>query len=228
MENQTPTENSNKYTSTIQSPTTYQTTTHLILPILFTALLCAIVFGVGGYHVGKQSKEVSTKQYQSDAFPSPSVLPTTIIESPTQSATPTVEGTEQQIGYINSVYTKEGQSYLTIDYIQWLDHTNGGCNTYSEKRSDIPECNPNGYLVINSNPQIRTLKIDKSVVIDYSESVFQVDGQPLTAEYMTLEEFQEIYSGNDNSFYNSLLRDSTYRIELSNNVVTRIKFQYRP
>lgn len=231
MENQPVTNPSENSTLPSQPPVAVQTKTSLIVPILLTVLISAAVFGVGGYYFGKKSLPTNTTQYQAETSPNPSIIPSpTSQQLPTQTISPTIENTENQIGYIKSVFTKDGRNYLTIDYVQWLSNSKGECRSSSEKLSNIPECNPNGYLVVNSNSQIRTFEINKSVVIDFSDfkntGLAWKNDQPLTSAYLTSEEFQEIFSGNDTSI--KWLKDAIYRIELSKNAVIKIRYQYQP
>lgn len=53
-------------------------------------------------------------------------------------------GIEKQLGFINKIYQKDGNYYLDIDYVQIKD---GG---------------PNGNMIINDNPKIRTFEIAKN------------------------------------------------------------------
>jgi len=82
---------------------------------------------------------------------------------------PTTSNEENQIGYIKSVFDKNSGKYLTIDYIQWLTQTDGTCRSNLEGNSNVPVCNPNGYLIVNDNSQLRTFEISENAAIDFSD-----------------------------------------------------------
>jgi len=138
--------------------------------------------------------------------------------------------TENQIGYIKSVYDKNNVKYLTIDYIQWLTQTDGTCRSGSEVNSNVLACNPNGYLIVNDNPQLRTFEISGNVVIDFSDfknaGLGWKNDQQLSSSNLTLSEFQDIFLGNDSSI--AWLKDAVYRVEINGNKITKIRYQYQP
>jgi len=137
---------------------------------------------------------------------------------------------ENQVGYIKSVFDKNNGKYLTIDYIQWLTQTDGACRSSIDENSNVPVCNPNGYLIVNDSPQPRMFEISGNVVIDFSDfknaSLGWKNNQQLPSSNLTLSEFQGIFSGNDNSV--AWLKDAVYRVEISGNKITKIRYQYQP
>lgn len=79
------------------------------------------------------------------------------------------EGDEYQLAYIKKVYTEAGSIYIDADYFKWLSHSDGSCILTSRPMPDIsknpPDCNPNGFLIWNENPQIRSFVLSKDVRI---------------------------------------------------------------
>jgi hypothetical protein len=75
-------------------------------------------------------------------------------------------GDGHQLTFIKNVYQKAGSIYIDADYFQWLSDSEGTCTSTSAlvtpKR---PACNPNGFLIVNDNQQIRTLKLSPQVKI---------------------------------------------------------------
>ena len=96
--------------------------------------------------------------------------------------------------------------------------------------SNLPQCNPNGYLIVNNNPQIRTFEISDKVIIDFSAfkeiGLMWKDDQPLTTSYLTLNDFQEIFLETDDAI--KWLKDAVYWFEIDGNLVTKITYQYQP
>lgn len=157
--------------------------------------------------------------------PSPDLSPA----SSTEEANTSQNGTESQIGYIKSIYHQDNKTYLTIDYVQWLDELSGKCNN-ADLASNLPQCNPNGYLIVNNNPQIRTFEISDKVMIDFSAfkeiGLMWKDDQPLAAPYLNLNDFQEIFLETDDAI--EWLKDALYWLELDGKLVTKITYQYQP
>jgi len=153
-----------------------------------------------------------------------------LILSTFKMTTPVNINTDSQIGYIKSVFDKNNGKSLTIDYIQWLTQTDGTCRSNSEGNSNVPACNPNGHLIVNDNPQLRTFEISGNVFIDFSDfknaGLGWKDNQQLPSSNLTLSEFQEIFLGNDSSI--AWLKDAVYRVEIDGNKITKIRYQYQP
>jgi hypothetical protein len=72
----------------ISQPTApIQTKTNLVVPILLTVLVSAIVFGVGGYYLGKQPSN-NVQQPVANPNQPTTTLPTEVLPSPTNTPTP--------------------------------------------------------------------------------------------------------------------------------------------
>ncbi len=79
-------------------------------------------------------------------------------------------GDKRQFAFIKNVYEKSGNVYIDADYFRWLSINDGSCITggTSQPASNvqkIPECNPNGFLIVNDNPKIRTFKLSPGVKV---------------------------------------------------------------
>ncbi|MEO8581293.1 MAG: PsbP-related protein [Patescibacteria group bacterium] len=83
-------------TPTIQSPASSQTKSRLIVPVLLTVLVCAIIFGLGGYYLGTQSLN-SNNTYLKDEKPIESVATQT-------SPTPTTNSNLNVLTYSDEEY----------------------------------------------------------------------------------------------------------------------------
>ena len=135
-----------------------------LIMILFLLLASFVVYILSVDYL-KQSTNQSDEAHSvlTTSTPSPDLPPsfTTAETNINQNAK------ESQIGYIKSIYHQDNKTYLTIDYVQWLDEASGECNN-ADLASNLPQCNPNGYLIVNNNPQIRTFEISDKVIIDFS------------------------------------------------------------
>lgn len=90
----------------VQPSTPIQTKTSLVVPILLTLLVCAVVFGFGGYYFGKMSSE--PQKINSDSLVvTQSPTPSTIVVTPTSN--PVVSQSTDYFGW--SSYTNQGALY---------------------------------------------------------------------------------------------------------------------
>lgn len=124
--------------------------------------------------------------------------------------------TELALGYIKMIYEQNGKRYLNIDYIQWLSHSNKTCFVLGSELPNVPQCNPNGFLIVNQNPKIRTFEISKGAEIQ------MVTGAG--AEINTYEEFKSLFAAESTSH----LKNIPYHIEVRNGVIVKIIEQYIP
>jgi hypothetical protein len=141
------------------------------------------------------------------------------------------------IGYIKNVSSTKNNFYLDIDYVQWISP----CT--SEK------C-PNGYVIKNDNPLIRTFPISKNVIIKmqtFSHQTSGVDkGNFNYNEIVSLDKFKGIINGtvippsyldmgpSANPYTGWYNTGSTtqigapFWITLNNGIITEITEQYIP
>lgn len=106
-----------------QSPVPQQTKTNLLIPMLLTVLVSAVIFGMGGYYLGKQSAKP-----QQDNYASSSITPTPITESAVPTATPIATESPADL----KTYTNKqlGISFQYPSTYELLDKTGGGYDVY--------------------------------------------------------------------------------------------------
>lgn len=132
---------------------------------------------------------------------------------------------EKQIGYIKSVYDKNGKRYLDIDYIQWFsgeDAIQEAIKDTSCSREKIYDCVAslnNGFYIKNQNPQIRIFEISSVVQIRAFQGGIIKD--------ISYEEFKKgFYPSESPSHY--AFENIPFHIEILNGVVVKITEQYLP
>lgn len=137
------------------------------------------------------------------------------------------DATERAMGYIRTVYEKDGKRYIDIDYVQWLTGgeaikaiiEDGKCPVTIYP--DPSYCIPNGFYVRNQNPKIRTFEISKDAEISratafhYSSSGIRV---------INYDEFENLFTTSDSVFKSVI----PFHIEVVNGVVVKITEQYIP
>lgn len=172
------------------------------LLLLFIILLVSIIYRFGGKLFVKNENRIIVTQV------SPTIEPSQILISTPK---PSIYS-DKQMGYITDVYEIGGKRYLKIDYVQWLSHSNTTCWIQKEIKG-IPMCNPNGYLIVNDNPLIRTFEITPDAELSIIDMTIP-DGYRI----VDFNEFKSLYDS-----YNSL-----FMIYLQKNKVVKIESWYTP
>ncbi len=57
---------------------------------------------------------------------------------------------------INETHVNGGDYILTVDPVEWLSESEGTCRNSAEvtdEASSIPQCNPNGFLIVNDDTE---------------------------------------------------------------------------
>ncbi|WJH35871.1 hypothetical protein N6H14_08095 [Paenibacillus sp. CC-CFT747] len=79
--------------------------------------------------------------------------------------TPVPKSPDTHPSYIRQLFTKQGHTYVTADYIQWFE----GEEADQAFRMDEPEAGldyaPGGYYIRNVNPKLRTLEVAANVQV---------------------------------------------------------------
>jgi len=138
-----------------------------------------------------------------------------------------MEGAEniKAIGYIKNVYDKNGKRYLDIDFVKFLSESAGTCRGWGDPEvPGIPECGPDGYLIVNENPETMTFEISKNVEIimqTYGSGECGVEWN----EKINYETFKNFWESNPICPF---LKDAPYHIEVQNGIITKVIEQYIP
>lgn len=121
-------------------------------------VVTAAVFSGVGYYLGnKTSIEPGVKEASQEYIPA-------ISESEKEYNS----GDERQLSFVKNIYKKEDDIYIDADYLQWLSEDQGTCFVERENIKSpqgLPDCSPNGFLIVNDNPKIRTFKLSPEVKI---------------------------------------------------------------
>ncbi|KKR67568.1 MAG: Kielin/chordin-like protein [Microgenomates group bacterium GW2011_GWA2_40_6] len=132
--------------------------------------------------------------------------------TPTKTISPV--STLKQIGYIKKLFTKNIQTYLTVDYVQWI--------------SPCPstEVCLNGYKVINDNAQFQDIPVSSNVKIDVSTKSYALDGNFNFNEAISLQEFTNLVTNPPGNYPTKDIL-FWFTFDKNKNVVS-ISEQYRP
>ncbi len=135
----------------------------------------------------------------------------------------------ENIGYIKSLYMKNGIYYLDIDYIQFITVATG-----AEKLCPDNELS-NGYCILNSSSLIRTFPISDNVIVKMSTFSHNTSGNFNFGEIVSLEKFIGILDGtvitpgyDGNLPYKSYFKGLPYFVTLKNGIVSEIREKYLP
>jgi hypothetical protein len=149
-------------------------------------------------------------------------------------------------GYIKRIYSQDNRLYMEIDYVDWLTENTNTC-TNNDGTSPggvvpgtIPMCGPDGFLVVNQDPQIRTLEILPQGPVCLLTATSSVDGGNVEPQPFTLSQLAECLAAseraapsgstaNASSLYNGGdCAHSLYDITLKGGIVTAIEEQLQP
>lgn len=210
----------------------------IVLIILFTALIVGggvYLWQKSSFSKDLQEQTQQAQQKNEELQQKINELQNQIAQLQAQKETPESEEeptkkpdeTEKAMGYIKTVYEKDGKRYLDIDYVQWLTgdeaikamREDGKCPV--DIYPDPSYCIPNGFYIRNQNPKIRTFEISKNAEITRATAF---DFSPSGKKVITYEEFKHLFTAEDSYFGSSV----PFHIEVINGLVIEITEQYIP
>lgn len=120
---------------TVQPSAPIQTKTNLVVPILLTVLVCAIVFGFGGYSIGRQSvieQQLTNGGQKNTSGVMPTASPTPALTTPTSTTVNALGNmkayTNNTLGfsfqYPSDLFVYQGNPQTDSQY--WSNKINGG------------------------------------------------------------------------------------------------------
>jgi hypothetical protein len=142
------------------------------------------------------------------------------------------------LGYITKIYNKDGNKYLTIDYVQWLQGKDaavaavedGNCEIegrtkiqalaevevtdFSMGWGQFSDCAPDGYYIRNINPMLRNFKISGNADIEIRDNG--------SLQKISLEKLTPIIESYNNK------ESGLFIITLKDDIVIKIQEAYRP
>jgi len=123
---------------------------------------------------------------------------------------------ETKIGYVKKLYDEGGKKYMDFDEIKWLSATDGTCTTDEPWRSDIPACNPNGFLILNENEDVNTYEVGATVVKKTSEFAYSETGERIIGYESFINLGEEHFN------------ITPYIIKIRNGIISEITEKYIP
>lgn len=134
---------------------------------------------------------------------------------------------ETQLGYIQKFGEDAGRKYIGFDVVEWLSSSEGTCTDMHADDcpntgvvcpgATLPNCNPNGFLIVNEDATIKNILVSENV------SIQKIDLSKGTAPLpVTFNELQG-FSASE-SYFNIIPFD----IEIKNGEVVKIVERYIP
>ena len=101
--------------------------------------------------------------------------------------------TERTLGYIKEIFEKNNQLRLRFLPAEWLTSLDGTCIYEEEKNNfpDLPECNPNGFLIVKSNEE-KELALFKDAEAFMQTLNHDLQGNYVWDEKISLEKLEQI------------------------------------
>ncbi|KKP37874.1 hypothetical protein A2483_03865 [Candidatus Peregrinibacteria bacterium RIFOXYC2_FULL_33_13] len=126
----------------------------------------------------------------------------------------------EKIAYMKNIYEKEGKNFIDIDEIKWLSEVDNTCTTSTEEATnEIPECNPNGFLIVNDEEKIVTFEIPSDLTV-YTANLGQ---DPSSGNALNVKIFTEVFNGNKETF-----EFAPFEIKVDGDKVLSLKERYIP
>ncbi len=126
---------------------------------------------------------------------------------------------EGDLYYIKNIQTKNGKTSIEVDSIKWLSFADKTCSSPSEVKADIPQCNPNGFLIENSNKKTMIYQVSPSAIIQ----TINLASNPIENTSTELKDFLDSFIKQKEFF-----EINPFIIQIENNVVTGIQQEYIP
>jgi hypothetical protein len=133
---------------------------------------------------------------------------------------------ESAQGYVTKAYICGGTPCIDIDYINWL--TGKDAEDYCALKGN-PYCAPNGFVIQNDNPKIRTFSFSPDASIMYISR--QEEGQSPKNISITPQQFLDIYNGvtpPPEPAYSFGKGNKLFGIKVDNGKITSLAESYTP
>jgi len=131
----------------------------------------------------------------------------------------------EALAYVKRVYEQFGQSYIELDYINWLtgDEAKKAALADGECRV-LSACAPNGFYIQNKDSKIETLPLNDNVEILMQTYGHNPDGSYVVNQKINYDEFAKIFAADSDS----PLKVSPYHVNILNGEITKITEKYVP
>ncbi|BAU29571.1 hypothetical protein DFP93_1344 [Aneurinibacillus soli] len=148
-----------------------------------------------------------------------------VLLSSSISAAPAKE--TKQAAFIKKVYTSQGKTYITVDYVDFLRG-----EAAARAMREAGECDdqdgdcypPDDYYIRNVNPKLRTFPLNKNVPIYVQKLHFTYDAPVDTYKKYTPASFKALST----SSKNYIVTDVPYWLTLKGDTITKIEEQFIP
>ncbi|MCC3377398.1 hypothetical protein [Cohnella sp. REN36] len=128
---------------------------------------------------------------------------------------------------IDKIFTKDGTTYVTIDYIQWYQGEEA--NRVFRERERDPDMTeaPDGYYIVNDDPALHTYPVRETAEVlmqIYNRSGSWEDADLQPDERISLRKFRSLFTKNDED----VMKSYPYHITVADGKVVKIVQQFIP
>jgi len=131
---------------------------------------------------------------------------TPVVETPTEETSQKVMA--PQPFYITALYMENDAYTMNQTFVNWLSESEGSCRTNGEvtyEGSSIPECNPNGFLLMEGDVGLisQNIPVETKVYVKNLGTVLALDSTEMDEEgnfEITLEELMTAFEDNPEFF----------------------------
>ncbi|QGQ95625.1 hypothetical protein EHS13_12395 [Paenibacillus psychroresistens] len=129
--------------------------------------------------------------------------------------------------YIDSIFQKNGKTYITVDYILWYEGAAADI-IFNEREKDSGLTGaPDGYYIINDNKKLRTYEVkqDSKVFMQYFNHSGSIrDQEIIWNEQISTGKLLSLFHDSNNPS----LKDYPFVVTINGGEITKIVQQYIP
>lgn len=134
--------------------------------------------------------------------------------------------TERQLGYLKKIEENENGFLINFEPANWLSEIDGSCFPESsrlENPKNLPECNPNGFLIQKQTSELIKLFAEKQTEVFMQTLNHNPDGGYNWDEKISLTKLKEVLEKPESIYLNL-----PFWLQIENDQVIRITEQYLP
>lgn len=156
-----------------------------------------------------------------------SLLPFSLVEANINDYTPVPPSAETHPAYIEKIYTENGKTYITADFIEWYEGEEAD-RVFRELEQD-PEVTeaPDGYYIVNDDIELQTFEVasDAEVLMQIYNRTGNIDeAQTDWNEKINLVKFVSLFGEEEEMN----MKDFPYHLMIEGNEIVKITQQFIP
>jgi hypothetical protein len=131
----------------------------LQIAVLLTLFIFGLALFVSGHNLRKAHYQKANLNFEP-----PIAVETTNFTEPESPLTSNLE-INGDLYLFNQIIKDQTGYKINLDAVEWLSASEGTCTNLDDSTGNIPQCNPNGFLIQNEIEEFKTLPVSDSVTV---------------------------------------------------------------